>query len=82
MKAYPSAMANLSGMLTSLEQVWLTLAMAQVEAGGEMIISQLFYDVDLFVKFVKDCRSKGITVPILPGACIRQCLVSYVSVLG
>mmetsp|Transcript_2169 Transcript_2169/g.5508 ORF Transcript_2169/g.5508 Transcript_2169/m.5508 type:complete len:592 (-) Transcript_2169:476-2251(-) len=39
----------------------------KVEAGGEMIVTQLFYDVDVFVKFVADCRSVGITVPIVPG---------------
>ncbi len=39
----------------------------QIEAGGEVIITQLFYDVDRFVKFVKDCRGLGITVPIIPG---------------
>ena len=32
-----------------------------------MIITQLFYDVDRFFKFVKDCRGLGITVPIIPG---------------
>lgn len=40
---------------------------SKVEAGGEVIITQLFYDVDIFLKFVKDCREAGITVPILPG---------------
>ncbi|KAL6746837.1 methylenetetrahydrofolate reductase-domain-containing protein [Haematococcus lacustris] len=39
----------------------------KVEAGGEMVITQLFYDVDLFFKFVTDCRSVGITAPIIPG---------------
>ncbi len=43
---------------------------AQVEAGGEMIITQLFYDVDQFLKFVKDCKSVGITAPIVPGTCV------------
>ena len=33
-----------------------------------MIITQLFYDVDRFLKFVKDCRGLGITAPIIPGA--------------
>ena len=39
----------------------------KVEAGGEVIVTQLFYDVELFLKFVSDCRDLGITVPILPG---------------
>ena len=44
----------------------------QVDAGGEIVITQLFYDVEIFLKFVKDCRSIGIQVPIIPGA---KCLV-------
>lgn len=39
----------------------------QVDAGGELVVTQLFYDVELFLKFVKDCRSIGIEVPIIPG---------------
>eukprot|EP00465_Bigelowiella_longifila_P006643 CAMPEP_0185262898 /NCGR_PEP_ID=MMETSP1359-20130426/10920_1 /TAXON_ID=552665 /ORGANISM="Bigelowiella longifila, Strain CCMP242" /LENGTH=447 /DNA_ID=CAMNT_0027849965 /DNA_START=27 /DNA_END=1370 /DNA_ORIENTATION=+ len=30
-------------------------------------MTQLFYDVDLFLDFVQRCRKAGITVPILPG---------------
>ncbi|KAK9842943.1 hypothetical protein WJX74_004685 [Apatococcus lobatus] len=37
------------------------------KAGAELIITQLFYDVEVFLKFVKDCRQIGITVPIIPG---------------
>lgn len=40
---------------------------AKVDAGGEMIVTQLFYDVEKFIQFEKDCREIGITVPILPG---------------
>lgn len=40
---------------------------AKIDAGGEMVVTQLFYDTDIFFKFVKDCRSVGIDVPILPG---------------
>ncbi|KAK9819788.1 hypothetical protein WJX72_002386 [[Myrmecia] bisecta] len=39
----------------------------KVEAGASIIITQLFYDVDRFLQFVKDCRSLDITVPIIPG---------------
>eukprot|EP01114_Cavostelium_apophysatum_P016958 TRINITY_DN492_c0_g1_i1.p1 TRINITY_DN492_c0_g1~~TRINITY_DN492_c0_g1_i1.p1 ORF type:complete len:583 (-),score=137.66 TRINITY_DN492_c0_g1_i1:23-1771(-) len=40
---------------------------AKIDAGGELIVTQLFYDVSLFNKFVADCRSIGITCPIIPG---------------
>ena len=39
----------------------------QVDAGGEFIVTQLFYDVDKFIKFVADCKKMGINVPIVPG---------------
>lgn len=44
----------------------------KVDAGADCIITQLFYDVDVFVTFVHDCRARGITVPILPGIMIIQ----------
>ena len=37
------------------------------DAGGDAIITQLFYDFDVFLSFHKQCRAKGINVPILPG---------------
>lgn len=39
----------------------------QVDAGADVIVTQLFYDTDIFLKFVNDCRQIGITVPIVPG---------------
>lgn len=40
---------------------------AKVDAGADFIITQLFYDVDRFLQFRRECREIGITVPILPG---------------
>lgn len=39
----------------------------KVDAGADFIITQMFYDVDCFLDFVKKCRDNGIKVPILPG---------------
>jgi len=39
----------------------------KVDAGADSIITQLFYDVDQYLQWVKDCREIGITVPIIPG---------------
>lgn len=39
----------------------------KVDAGADLVITQLFYDVDIFIKFVQDCRAIGIKCPIIPG---------------
>jgi methylenetetrahydrofolate reductase (NADPH) len=39
----------------------------KVDAGADLIVTQLFYDVDLFVEWVAQCRAIGIKVPIVPG---------------
>mmetsp|Transcript_10833 Transcript_10833/g.33218 ORF Transcript_10833/g.33218 Transcript_10833/m.33218 type:complete len:629 (-) Transcript_10833:25-1911(-) len=39
----------------------------KVDAGADFIISQLFFDTDRYIKWVKDCREIGITCPIIPG---------------
>ncbi len=45
----------------------------QVEAGAQVIITQLFYDVEKFIKFTKDCRALGIECPIIPGGFCDIC---------
>ncbi|KAF7125874.1 hypothetical protein CNMCM5793_002233 [Aspergillus hiratsukae] len=39
----------------------------KVDAGSTFVITQMFYDTDNFIEWVKKCRAKGITVPIIPG---------------
>merc|ERR1719191_1948100 len=39
----------------------------KIDAGGELIVTQLFYDNNEFESFKRKCLNAGITVPILPG---------------
>lgn len=44
----------------------------KVEAGADLIITQLFYDTKIFLRFVRDCRGIGIKCPIIPGIMLIQ----------
>ncbi len=39
----------------------------KIEAGAEYIVTQMFFDSQKYFDFVKNCRAKGIDVPIIPG---------------
>lgn len=50
----------------------------KVDAGSSFIITQMFYDVDNFLNWVRKCRAKGITVPIIPGIMPIQTYAAFI----
>jgi methylenetetrahydrofolate reductase (NADPH) len=49
----------------------------KVDAGGELIITQLFLDNTAFHEFTAGLRRRGITVPVLPGILPVPSLSTY-----
>lgn len=46
----------------------------KIDAGGDFIITQMFFDAEVFKTFVNDCRSWGINCPVVPGL---MCINAY-----
>ena len=39
----------------------------KVDAGADFVLTQLFYDANVYFDYVEDCRAAGVKVPIIPG---------------
>ncbi|KAF9446327.1 MTHFR-domain-containing protein [Macrolepiota fuliginosa MF-IS2] len=50
---------------------------AKVDAGANFIVTQLFYDIDGFLRWLKKVRERGITVPVIPGIMPIQTYSSF-----
>ncbi|KAG8061480.1 hypothetical protein GUJ93_ZPchr0003g17343 [Zizania palustris] len=66
-EAHPDAIEGVEGATLEAYSNDLAYLKRKVDAGADLIITQLFYDTDIFLKFVNDCRQIGITCPIVPG---------------
>ncbi|ROW15190.1 hypothetical protein VPNG_02928 [Cytospora leucostoma] len=49
------------------EELLLDHLKEKVDAGATFIVTQMFYDVDNFLRWVGKVRARGIHIPILPG---------------
>lgn len=66
-EGHPSKIDGTNGISDEVYKRELEFLKEKVDAGANFIITQLFYDAQVFIDFVKRCREIGITVPILPG---------------
>ncbi|KAF4355916.1 hypothetical protein F8388_025919 [Cannabis sativa] len=66
-EAHPDAIGPDGLASPEAYQVDLAYLKSKVDAGADLIVTQLFYDTDIFLKFVNDCRQIGINCPIVPG---------------
>eukprot|EP00953_Heterococcus_sp_UTEX-ZZ885_P008681 5178-Heterococcus_DN1.PRE.1 len=55
---------------SSTEKDWqeeLTYLKEKCDAGADVVITQMFFDPEVYGHFVKDCRAAGITAHVIPG---------------
>ncbi|XP_022220388.2 5,10-methylenetetrahydrofolate reductase [Drosophila obscura] len=49
----------------------------KIAAGADCIITQMCYRSATIIQFIRDCRSAGITVPIVVGQTVADCFRTY-----
>jgi methylenetetrahydrofolate reductase (NADPH) len=59
---YPEAHVEAESLAADVQRL-----KEKLDAGADFVVTQLFYDVELFGKWVQMCRDAGITAPIVPG---------------
>jgi len=58
-EGYPQATTSLDEQIQHLKE--------KVNAGADFVLTQFFYDTNVFLSYFEKCRSVGIKCPIIPG---------------
>ena len=56
---YPEGHSNYKNDIQYLKE--------KIDAGADFVITQLFFDADLFIRYKKDLNNQGIHCPVIPG---------------
>lgn len=59
---YPEKHFEAPNLITDIETT-----KSKIEAGGEYIVTQMFFDNQAYFNYVDQCRKMGINVPVVPG---------------
>lgn len=81
-EAHPDMIKNDMGATEEDYQKDLAYLKLKVDAGADLIITQLFYDTDIYLKFVNDCRQIGIKCPIVPGIMPINTYAGFIRMAG
>jgi methylenetetrahydrofolate reductase (NADPH) len=68
-EGHPNSIAGYEDDLKHLEE--------KVHAGADFVLTQFFYDTNVFIHFVDDCRKMGIHCPVIPGMMPIQSYSSF-----
>jgi len=81
-EAHPDAIVDDPAAMREAYWADIRYLKEKLDAGADFVVTQLFYDTDNFLQWVKDCRSVGIDKPIIPGegtgwavpvSCAQEC---------
>ena len=52
--------------------LWFYYSQDKIAAGADFVLTQFFYDTQMFIKYLARCRAAHITCPIIPGAFFKS----------